>query len=353
MPTAELKIIVPIMNTIYKDKVANGLFWNAIASIQLGVEDYAQAKKEQPENNKRLVSATRNLFSGILLLFKSLLAEESSSSDYSLLKAKLSAKYIDGKIVWLGTGMKTVNYEKLKENLHSINVGIDFKKLSKLHDYRNSIEHYYDIDKLQFNAVEGFLSDAFEVVSEFLVNELDLQREIIEELITPDILNILVESSAVITKAREKQDAEFSHLLWHNGAREAITDTCCPKCGTSVLIPKAARHGTSADEVRFKCRGCGEDFSYVEIVKNYAEKRNDEETGVKPGDIIPPPIFFRCEECGETTFSFPDKRCINCGHEDSLRCRFCDNDIDEWEYEVYIDTSHLCSHCDHILSKND
>ncbi len=41
---------------------------NAIDSIQLGIEDYELIG----ENPKRLISCTRNLFSGILLLFKHL-----------------------------------------------------------------------------------------------------------------------------------------------------------------------------------------------------------------------------------------------------------------------------------------
>ena len=341
------------MISIYKDIVANGIFRNAIASIQLGVEDYLLAVEKRPTNNKRLISATRNLFSGVLLLFKSLLAEESAGSDYSLLKAKLLPRKDGDKIIWLGSGKKTVEYEKIKENLRSINAQADFDGLARLHGYRNDIEHYYDANEYQFAAIESFLADAFEVVSGFFIQELGLSKIQMEEVITPDIFKVLVESAAVINNAKKRQSDGFSTMTWYEGAREALSEACCPKCGTSVLLPEGSKDGMAADESYFKCRGCGEVFSYEEIVSSYAEKANDNATNVPPGDIIPPPIFFTCEECGANTFSFPDKRCINCGHKDDLRCRFCDNDIGEWEYDFYLENKYRCSHCVYVLEKDD
>ena len=341
------------MITIFKDRVADGIFRNAIASIQLGVEDYMLAVENRPSDNKRLISATRNLFSGVLLLFKSLLAEESAESNYSLLKAKLVPSKDGDKITWLGAGKKTVEYEKIKENLRSIDARVDFDSLSRLHGYRNDIEHYYDANNHQFAAVESFLADAFEVVSGFFVQQLGFPRSEMEELITPDIFKVLVDSAAVINNAKKRQDAGFSIMIWHEGSREALAEACCPKCGTSVLLPEEAKKGKDADESQFKCRGCGEVFFYEEIISAYADKRNEDETNVPPGDIIPPSIFFTCDNCRENTFSFPDKRCINCGHTDDLRCKFCDNDISEWEYDFYLENKYHCPHCAHMLDNND
>jgi hypothetical protein len=53
----------------------NGLFDNAVKSIQLGVEDY------QANNPKRSLSAARNLYAGILLLAKEVLTRTAPNSD--------------------------------------------------------------------------------------------------------------------------------------------------------------------------------------------------------------------------------------------------------------------------------
>ena len=47
---------------------ADKLYDNAIASIQLGIEDFQLS--QQPDNSLRTLSSIRNLYAGLLLLFK-------------------------------------------------------------------------------------------------------------------------------------------------------------------------------------------------------------------------------------------------------------------------------------------
>ena len=75
---------------------------NAIAAIELGVEDYKLSEKDP----RRIQSAVRNIFAGILLLFKSKLAELSRDNDESLLKQKVLPIQKNGKIEWVGEGKK-------------------------------------------------------------------------------------------------------------------------------------------------------------------------------------------------------------------------------------------------------
>jgi len=72
------------MDQSMNDPIAKRLFQNAIDSIELGLEDFGLAKKDA----RRYVSATRNVFAGMLLLFKSWLAEESADENYVLLRAE-------------------------------------------------------------------------------------------------------------------------------------------------------------------------------------------------------------------------------------------------------------------------
>ncbi len=77
---------------------------NAVDSIAMGIEDY---KKSDP---KRLVSCTRNLSAGLLLLFKHKLAELSpaGSSEVLIKQWVLPTKGSSG-LQWVGKGKKTVD----------------------------------------------------------------------------------------------------------------------------------------------------------------------------------------------------------------------------------------------------
>ncbi len=53
---------------------------NAIDSMEIGMEDY------QTKQDRRLLGAVRNVFAGLLLLFKHKLSELSKAEDEALLK---------------------------------------------------------------------------------------------------------------------------------------------------------------------------------------------------------------------------------------------------------------------------
>ena len=77
---------------------------NAIDSIVLGLEDYGSA------DPRRLLSCTRNLYAGILLLFKHRLSELSpAESDEALIKEKVEPVADGDTIHWRGKGKKTVD----------------------------------------------------------------------------------------------------------------------------------------------------------------------------------------------------------------------------------------------------
>lgn len=78
---------------------------NSIDSIQLGIDDF------ESNEDKRIISSVRNLYAGILLLFKELLLRLSpSSSNEVLLKTLvLPLKQSNGTIFFKGIGKKTVN----------------------------------------------------------------------------------------------------------------------------------------------------------------------------------------------------------------------------------------------------
>ena len=112
---------------------------NAIDSIAIGLEDY------QCPDERRIVSSTRNIFAGILLLFKHKLCELSpSDSDEALIKQRVLPE-IDttGAVRWIGKGNKTVDVQNIKERFESLGISIDWKRVERINKYRNDIEHYF------------------------------------------------------------------------------------------------------------------------------------------------------------------------------------------------------------------
>jgi hypothetical protein len=82
---------------------------NAIASIQLGVEDHKSG------DERRSLSAVRNLTAGILLLFKEKLRQLSpAGSDEVLIKERIRpSRDADGSVTFRGEGRKTVDVQAI------------------------------------------------------------------------------------------------------------------------------------------------------------------------------------------------------------------------------------------------
>ncbi len=93
---------------------------NAVDSISIGLDDYRSS------DPRRLVSATRNIYAGILLLFKHKLSLLSpAGSDEVLLKQKVQpSKQPDGQIGWIGKGRKTVDAIQIQERFEALDIEV-------------------------------------------------------------------------------------------------------------------------------------------------------------------------------------------------------------------------------------
>ncbi|WP_283131461.1 hypothetical protein [Enterovibrio norvegicus] len=115
---------------------------NAVDSIAIGLEDF------ESDDDRRIISSTRNIFAGILLLFKHRLCELSpDDSDEALIKQKvLPAIDATGAVNWIGQGKKTVDVQNIKDRFKSLGIEVDWKRLERINKYRNDIEHYYSTE---------------------------------------------------------------------------------------------------------------------------------------------------------------------------------------------------------------
>jgi len=161
---------------------------NAIDSIIIGVEDYNM------NDERRLISSTRNIYAGILLLFKHKLAELSPpESDEALIKQKILPRITeDNQLEWSGSGKKTVDTFQIRERFKSLDIIVDWNRLDKINKYRNNIEHYYSTESKE--SVQTLLSNSFLVIRDFIKQYLDKSPEI---LLGQDTYNVLVKINEV------------------------------------------------------------------------------------------------------------------------------------------------------------
>ena len=145
----------------------NKLLENSISSIQIGVEDYFS------NDTKRITSCVRNLFSGILLLFKSRLLDLSpADSDEVLIKQDIVPFFEGGKIIFKGKGKKTIDVNDIKIRFDSLKIRTDWTVIDKIQAEKNFIEHYYNTSNIA--TLKSLITNTFNIANEFIRNELSL-----------------------------------------------------------------------------------------------------------------------------------------------------------------------------------
>jgi hypothetical protein len=98
----------------------NPLLKNAVVSIQLGLEDFAS------DDERRIISAARNLYSGVLLLCKEVLRQLSprGSNDILIRTKKKAVKEADGAVKLVGDGKKTIDRFEIEETFKQLQLSI-------------------------------------------------------------------------------------------------------------------------------------------------------------------------------------------------------------------------------------
>ena len=140
------------------------MFKNAIDSIELGVEDY----REAATTPRRAISAVRNMYAGVLLLMKERLRRVSAE----LIFSRLAPELVDGECRWTPKGKNTVDFQEIRDRWKNLGFDFEWKRLSDLRAIRNDVEHLSPNVSVQ--RMRGALSDTFALVSELLVEHLDV-----------------------------------------------------------------------------------------------------------------------------------------------------------------------------------
>jgi hypothetical protein len=311
---------------------------NAIDSIVLGVEDYGSS------DPKRLISATRNLVAGILLLIKHKLVELSpAGSNDALIKQRVLPE-LDGKggVIWKGDGQKTVDVQQMRERCTSLGINVDWKRVEKIVVYRNEVEHYFP--SLSHAALRTLVADSFIIIRDFLRAELD--EDPLIALGAPTWTSLMGVAD-VYNKERHECEANLQSVDWtYSTVLGALEDWHCPVCGSGLI--DVTNPGAAKWTAVLKCRACGKEYDFETAVEDAINDfyQVENHLSIKDGGE---PVTISCPNCSHDTYHLEEDCCLICEESAERKCQRCGMDIPASE----IDGSGYCSWCNHMMAKDD
>jgi hypothetical protein len=317
---------------------------NALTSIRLGVEDFQMSTKAAADGGdpERALSAVRNLFAGMLLLFKYALARRVTNTDEvdSVLfnPPRQIVPHPDGSggVVWRPVGKfskQTIDVEGIKARFVAFKIVVDWDALGQLQDERNHLEHLHPTQSV--GAIAGFVADMFPILRDFVVDELD---EVPSDFLGAG-WTIMLEHKAFFAMRLQECMEAWTPVI-PDGVLKYAEDFRCAECGSQLVAP------SEEDEDKYSCVACG---AHDEFMPQIVDLIIEEEGGYSPHDGHQPSLLD-CPDCDKPVFVVSE----GC-------CRWCDYELEDWECMVCGDglglddqgNNGLCSYHANQVGKDD
>ncbi|MGC0944537.1 hypothetical protein WKH55_08720 [Pantoea agglomerans] len=333
---------------------AEKLYDNAVVSIQLGIEDFklSQVLESEGGNPSRALSSVRNLYAGLLLLFKYRIASKVKSEEeaYELIHTPPVniLPYPDGKdgIIWKPKGNfrnTTIDVAKIKERFDSFEIDADWTAIEKIQECRNHLEHLHPQNTL--GEVAEFVADLFPVLSDFITNELEQEPQ----TVLGPAWEIMLQHNNFFTQKLEECDESWNEAFVPSGMEEFLKECNCPKCGSKLL--RASTDSLDAGETvsdnddifKYICIACGDIDLIAPLVMS--KFKSEFFYWLPDGDE---PLYETCHECDRKTFVVGEQACRWCEYSlEYTECCICEeslNQDDQWN-------GGLCSYHNYVASK--
>lgn len=318
------------------------LLKNAVVSIQLGLEDFAS------DDERRILSSARNLYSGVLLLAKELLREMSppGSNDVLIRRRKKAVKEADGTVRFVGDGLKTIDRAEIEKTFKQLSLDVDLSNLRRLAEIRNDIEHLHP--KHAPALIQEAIADALPIIHGILSNELHEEPSV---LLGPSAWEALLDQAEIFNAEQALCRESFDDIDWRSGAMAgALKDFRCPNCSSSLLRNDNAAAKRPLN-LHMICSKCGEEADTEEVIEAALEAHMAGEAYVAVKDGGNPPLD-NCPECGRGTFVIYENRCVSCGFElEETTCARCGEQVTVDDYRY----GHpgICSYCNYVMNEAD
>lgn len=307
---------------------------NAIQSIQIGMEDFHE------EDERRVLSAIRNLYAGILLLFKYKLQQLSpDDSDEALLKTKVlpAIDPASGEVVWVGKGKKTVEVHDIIDRLNTLGVrGVDWKLLNALQGIRNDIEHYFS--PLPIERMKEAIANSLHLITQFCEPHLD-ERPV--EILGQECWDLMLSVTTVFDAELASCQTNLRSVEWpFQEVLDAMDHMVCPECKSRLI--KAVEPTAHRDAITFMCQSCQSESLYIDVAGHAVEisMASVNHWRARQGDE---PATCICPECSYDTLLVHENECAACFFEfEYAHCEWCEEAL---SIEERLYSEGTCGYC--------
>lgn len=332
---------------------ASKLRENALTSIRLGIEDFEVSQRAVQSNGDpaRALSAVRNLFAGILLLFKYKIAISVTDPDIApslIFNPPEILPYTDGNggIEWRPVGKfkaTTINVETIKQRFEGFGIQTDWKIIDKLQQCRNHLEHLHPANTL--GEVADFVAELFPVLRDFILTQMN---ESPADLLESSWQSMLKHHQFFLD-TRTACDAGWSGVDVPEKLIPWLKNCQCPECSSSLLMPSTScvQKGLSVrcneDDFDYTCLACGDFALVVPLLMDTLDSAfyYDPTSGDDSS-------FEECDECGHGTFFLHEQSCLWCSSKLHYRaCVLCGEGLGQDDQ----DNGGLCSYHAHRRDK--
>lgn len=326
---------------------------NALTSIRLGVEDFNICRKDIGNGGdpSRALSAIRNLFSGVLLLFKYKIAisvddpEDASSLIFNPPEI-LPVTDGGGGVEWVPSGKfkkTTIDLATIKKRFEGFGIEVEWVVIEKLQECRNHLEHLHPANT--HGEVADFVAELFPILRDFIQSQLREQPSVLLGLVWQSMLEhhqFFVDTRASCGKLWDEAGVPAGML--------SLTEEIkCESCSSLLIIPNAEQlekgESVEFDEEKFRydCLVCGNSGLAAQLLINtlyethYFDPRDGDEA-----------LIETCNECVHETFVNFEQKCLWCGGElEYKECSLCEAPLNQ---DDQINDG-LCGDCNYQYEK--
>lgn len=326
---------------------------NSLTSIRLGIEDFekSQLLDEQGGDPARALSAVRNLFAGVLLLFKYKIAVSANNSKDAaslIFNPPEILPQADGTggIEWTPIGnfkKTTIDVDTIKKRFEGFGIEVDWSVIKRLQDCRNHLEHLHPANTL--GEVAGFVAELFPVLRDFIQAQMNEQPA--------DLLGasweLMLSHHHFFADTRTKCAEAWAGTGVPERMYPWLGVCKCENCGSPLITPSQEDidNGSSVeyqeDHYTYTCLACG----HRELIVPLIIESLNETFYYDPRDGDEPRIET-CYSCDHETFMIYEQECLWCDAElDCTECSVCEERLGQEDQ----DNDGGCSYHAHVYER--
>ncbi|STQ72496.1 hypothetical protein [Hafnia alvei] len=328
---------------------------NALLSIKLGIEDFELSQKELNNggNPARALSAVRNLFAGMLLLFKYKIATSVNTPEDAYLLIFNPPNVLpkpdgEGGVLWAPEGKfktTTIDTTTIEQRFKSFNIDVDWNTIKQLQNVRNHLEHLHPINTL--GEVAGFVANLFPILSDFIKNQLNKDPL---ELLEESWSKMLKHNAFYETKRKEcDQSWEFSGIP--ENMKNLLQKCSCDECHSELLavsqesLTDRLTVKDNEENFTYKCISCGHSDLITPLLLQALNEDHDYDYYDYDNYNIEV-----CYQCSRNTFLIDEQLCVWCGTTlDYEKCNICGELLKQDDQ----DNDGLCGYHYSLVNKGD